>query len=119
VPLSGWFLMNSLRIICSTFIDWFAHSMRFLPRSASSNPFTSLLIDVVAIFSPDERSEVRGQIAEVTPDPNSFLLRSQFFVRCCFCGSGFLFLPLALTPRFYFFAPAGSPRKPESPARFG
>jgi hypothetical protein len=26
--------------------------MRFLPRSASSNPLTSLLIDVVAIFLP-------------------------------------------------------------------
>jgi len=52
MPLSGWFLMNSLRMICSTFIDWFAHSMRFLPRSASSNPLTSLLIDVVAIALP-------------------------------------------------------------------
>src|SRR5579872_6558117 len=36
MPFSGWFLMNSLRIICSTFMDWFAHSMRFFPRSASS-----------------------------------------------------------------------------------
>ena len=36
MPFSGWFLMNSLRMICSTFMDWFAHSMRFLPRSASS-----------------------------------------------------------------------------------
>src|ERR1035437_7668234 len=89
MPLSGWFLMNSLRMICSTFIDWFAHSMRFLPRSASSNPFTSLLIDVVAIFSPDERAEVRGQIAEVTPDPNSFLLRSQFLFVVVFVARAF------------------------------
>src|SRR5271166_768365 len=43
MPLSGWFLMNSLRIICSTFMDWFAHSMRFLPSSASSRLLMSLL----------------------------------------------------------------------------
>src|SRR5215471_17504323 len=36
MPLSGWFLMNSLRILCSTGMDWLAHSMRRLPRSASS-----------------------------------------------------------------------------------
>src|ERR1700722_11873264 len=34
--------MNSLRIICSTFMDWFAHSMRFLPISASSTLLISL-----------------------------------------------------------------------------
>src|SRR3984957_13478930 len=34
--------MNSLRIICSTFMDWFAHSMRFLPSSASSRLLISL-----------------------------------------------------------------------------
>src|ERR1035441_1705984 len=44
IPFSGWFLMNSLRIICSTFMDWFAHSMRFLPSSASSRLLISLLI---------------------------------------------------------------------------
>src|SRR5271170_1609113 len=44
MPLRGWFLMNSLRIICSTFMDWFAHSMRFLPSSASSRLLMSLLI---------------------------------------------------------------------------
>src|SRR5690242_7905817 len=36
MPFSGWFLMNSLRMDCSTFMDWFAHSRRFLPMSASS-----------------------------------------------------------------------------------
>src|SRR5499427_7519755 len=35
-PFSGWFLMNSLRIICRTFIDWLAQSIRFFPRSAAS-----------------------------------------------------------------------------------
>src|SRR5229473_1721916 len=44
IPFSGWFLMNSLRIICSTFMDWFAHSMRFLPSSASSGLLISELI---------------------------------------------------------------------------
>src|SRR5580700_7468298 len=44
MPFSGWFLMNSFRIICSTFMDWFAHSMRFLPSSASSRLLMSLLI---------------------------------------------------------------------------
>src|ERR1700733_3400982 len=44
IPFRGWFLMNSLRIICSTFMDWFAHSMRFLPSSASSGLLMSLLI---------------------------------------------------------------------------
>src|SRR5580700_11134814 len=43
IPFRGWFLMNSLRIICSTFMDWFAHSMRFLPSSASSRLLMSLL----------------------------------------------------------------------------
>src|SRR5713101_9049580 len=93
--------MNSLRMICSTFIDWFAHSMRFLPRSASSNPLTSLVIDVVAIslLSPDDclgkRSKVRGQIAEVTPDLNlvpCLLLIFVWFV-AVLCGSDLSPLP--------------------------
>src|SRR5579863_5386718 len=49
MPFNGWFLMNSLRIICSTFMDWFAHSMRFLPSSASSTLLISLLICVAAV----------------------------------------------------------------------
>jgi len=91
MPLSGWFLMNSLRMICSTFIDWFAHSMRFLPRSASSKPLMSLLIDVVAISLPDVRSEVRGQIAEVTSDLNLIpcLLSIFAWIVAAFSGSGF------------------------------
>src|SRR5215471_14449931 len=47
MPVRGWFLMNSFRIIWSTFIDWFAHSMRFLPRSASSIFLISQLIAAV------------------------------------------------------------------------
>src|SRR5258706_808091 len=43
MPFSGWFLMNSFRIICSTFMDWFAHSMRFFPSSASFTLLMSLL----------------------------------------------------------------------------
>ncbi len=31
MPFSGWLLMKSLRMICRTFIDWLAQSMRFLP----------------------------------------------------------------------------------------
>ena len=31
MPFSGWFLMNSLRMLCSTGMDWLAHSMRRLP----------------------------------------------------------------------------------------
>src|SRR5690349_23089283 len=46
-PFSGSFLMNSLRMICRTFIDWFAHSMRFFPRSASSMFLMSQLIAAV------------------------------------------------------------------------
>src|SRR5580658_6158518 len=42
MPFRGWFLMNSFLIICSTFMDWFAHSMRFLPRSARSRLLISL-----------------------------------------------------------------------------
>src|SRR4029077_2079081 len=41
MPFKGWFLMNSLRMICRTFIDWLAQSIRFLPRSAKSRLFTS------------------------------------------------------------------------------
>src|SRR5215469_10278242 len=46
-PFRGWFLMNSLRMICRTFIDWLAHSMRFLPRSASSMFLISQLMAAV------------------------------------------------------------------------
>src|ERR1700733_2695117 len=50
IPLSGWFLINSFRIICSTFMDWLAHSMRFLPSSASSklliSEFTCAAVDI-------------------------------------------------------------------------
>src|SRR5215510_15559234 len=41
MPFNGWFLMNSLRMLCSTGMDWLAHSMRRLPKSASSMFFTS------------------------------------------------------------------------------
>src|SRR6478672_4373360 len=51
MPLSGWFLMNSLRMLCSTGMDWLAHSMRRLPRSASSIFFTSNAVCVVDIIS--------------------------------------------------------------------
>src|ERR1700677_2086253 len=46
--------MNSLRMICKTFIDWFAHSIRFLPRSANSMPLMSECncVGVVDITSP-------------------------------------------------------------------
>ena len=44
MPVSGWFLINSLRMICSTFMDWFAHSMRFFPKSARSMFLMSQLI---------------------------------------------------------------------------
>src|SRR5499425_2057646 len=50
IPFSGWFLMNSFRMICRTFIDWFAHSMRSLPRSASSMFLMSQLIAAVDIL---------------------------------------------------------------------
>src|SRR5260370_28478089 len=52
MPFRGWFLMNSLRMICRTFIDWLAHSMRFLPRSASSMFLISQLIAAVDITFP-------------------------------------------------------------------
>src|ERR1041385_9171282 len=54
MPLSGWFLMNSLRMLCSTGIDWLAHSMRRFPRSASSRFLISnevCVTVVVAMFS--------------------------------------------------------------------
>src|SRR5215472_10242546 len=43
IPLSGWSLMNRLRINCSTGMCWLAHSMRRLPASASARFFTSAL----------------------------------------------------------------------------
>jgi hypothetical protein len=53
MPLSGWLLMKSLRMICRTFIDWFAQSMRFLPISASSrlaiSPGTrAVVVDIIS-----------------------------------------------------------------------
>src|SRR5215468_5829086 len=44
--------MNSFRMICSTFIDWFAQSMRFFPMSARSRFFTSQLICVGVVDIP-------------------------------------------------------------------
>src|SRR5262249_8783197 len=41
--------MNSLRMLCSTGIDWLAHSMRRLPRSARS----IFLISNEAVFTTD------------------------------------------------------------------
>src|SRR5208337_1795307 len=70
MPFSGWFLMNSLRMICRTFIDWFAQSIRFLPRSASSKFLMSQFTcaDVVAItllsaarFSVGASAQFHGQ----------------------------------------------------------
>src|SRR5258707_13222999 len=49
MPFKGWFLMNSLRMICSTFIDWLAQSMRFLPRSASSKLLMSQFRGVAVV----------------------------------------------------------------------
>src|SRR6202162_1554242 len=64
MPFSGWFLMNSLRIICNTFMDWFAHSMRFLPSSASSRLLISLLIcaavDILLLWRFHPRKIVVG-----------------------------------------------------------
>src|SRR5262249_33707907 len=41
--------MNSLRMLCSTGMDWLAHSMRRLPRSARS----IFLISNEAVFTTD------------------------------------------------------------------
>src|SRR5438445_6327565 len=49
MPCSGWFLMNSLRMICRTFMDWLAHSIRFLPSSANSSPLISHCTWVVVV----------------------------------------------------------------------
>ncbi len=51
-------------------------------------------------FSPDERSEVRGQIAEVAPDLNLVpcLLRIFVWFVAALCGSGFSPLPSDLEP---------------------
>src|SRR6202162_756242 len=49
MPFKGWFLMNSLRMICRTFMDWLAQSIRFLPRSAKSRVLTSLFIGGVVV----------------------------------------------------------------------
>src|SRR5271165_3620086 len=64
MPFSGWFLMNSLRMICRTFMDWLAQSIRFLPRSAKSRLFTSqfscvgvvdipLLFELIKLVKPE------------------------------------------------------------------
>src|SRR5258705_8788175 len=47
--------MKSLRMLCSTGMDWFAHSMRFLPCSASSmflmSHATGVAVLVAIMFS--------------------------------------------------------------------
>src|SRR5271168_1611203 len=55
MPFRGWFLMNSLRMICRTFMDWLAQSILFLPRSAKSRLFTSQfscvgVVDIPLLF---------------------------------------------------------------------
>src|SRR5579864_9403842 len=44
--------MNSLRMICRTFMDWLAQSMRFFPMSARSRFLTSQLICVGVVDIP-------------------------------------------------------------------
>src|SRR5437870_3553149 len=44
--------MNSFRMICSTFIDWFAQSMRFFPMSARSRFLTSQFTCVGVVDIP-------------------------------------------------------------------
>src|SRR5690348_5325311 len=56
--------MKSLRMICRTFMDWLAHSMRFLPRSASSRLLTS-----------DETA-----VLDIVSSSRSVVLSSQFLV---------------------------------------
>src|SRR5690554_6111811 len=43
-PTSGCVLMNSLRMVCSTGMDWNAHSMRRLPISARARSLISQAI---------------------------------------------------------------------------
>src|SRR5271157_5307198 len=55
MPFSGWFLMKSLRMICRTFIDWLAQSIRFLPISARAilaiSPATRVVVvDIISCF---------------------------------------------------------------------
>src|SRR5580658_1760708 len=72
IPFSGWFLMNSLRIICNTFMDWFAHSMRFLPSSASSrlliSLFTCAAVDIRLLwrFAAENFGWLPGYLLEQT-----------------------------------------------------
>src|SRR5215469_8372721 len=54
MPFNGWLLMKSLRMLCSTGMDWLAHSIRRLPTSAKSMFLMSkemLLATEVAIVS--------------------------------------------------------------------
>src|SRR5215472_10585482 len=54
IPFRGWLLMKSLRMLCSTGMDWLAHSIRRLPSSAKSMFLMSkemLLATEVAIVS--------------------------------------------------------------------
>src|SRR5438309_10332549 len=44
--------MNSLRMICRTFMDWLAQSMRFFPMSGRSRFLTSQLICVGVVDIP-------------------------------------------------------------------
>src|SRR3984885_8134081 len=80
MPLSGWFLMNSLRIICSTFMDWFAHSMRFLPSSASSR----LLISLLTCAAVDIRLLWRFPAEDFGWLPGYFVFDQTSLIACCF-----------------------------------
>src|ERR1700684_1965185 len=80
IPFSGWFLMNSLRIICSTFMDWFAHSMRFLPSSASSR----LLISLLTCAAVDIRLLWRFPAEDFGWLPGYFVFDQTSLIACCF-----------------------------------
>src|SRR6185437_1671790 len=70
MPFNGWFLINSLRILWSNGIDWFAHSMRRLPRSANARLLISneicgaAVVDMFSLHDCRKRLELESWIGD-------------------------------------------------------
>src|SRR5579862_1065063 len=68
MPASGWVLMNCLRMVCSTGIDWNAHSVRRFPTSASEmslmSQATCVCVSVGMNFLLTDRGVRHGFLAQ-------------------------------------------------------
>src|SRR5215472_16269168 len=89
--------MNSLRMICSTFIDWLAQSIRFLPKSASSTLAISPMVCVVGVVDICSVPELKDAVAVRGRNRHSkegWAARNQVAHHRLLCDGGFVYSSL-------------------------